>query len=191
MTDNFNFWADFHDPETLEGAIFYAILFFILAFIVSYILRRLIHRLITRTQRITVDRIAVTFISQLLLVTVYIIAAILYLHLIPALRAIGSAIIATAGIGSIVIGLAAQNTLGNIISGISLLLYRPIRLGDEIKVYASAGNETGVVESISLGYTTLVMPENEKIIIPNSVLTNTVIVNYGCKEAIESESLSD
>ncbi len=123
--------------------------------------------------------------------TVYLIAAILYFHLIPALRAIGSAVIATAGVGSIVIGLAAQNSLGNIISGISLLIYRPVRLGDEIKVYASAGDETGVVESISLGYTTLTMPRNEKIIIPNSVLTNTIILNYGCKEATESESLRD
>jgi small-conductance mechanosensitive channel len=52
-------------------------------------------------------------------------------------------------------------------------------LGDKIKVYASAGDETGVVESITLGYTTLTMPNDEKIIIPNSVLASTIIVNYG------------
>jgi len=56
-------------------------------------------------------------------------------------------------------------------------------LGDEIKVYASAGDETGVVESITLGYTTLTMSNNEKIIIPNSVLAGTIIVNYGKKDS--------
>jgi small-conductance mechanosensitive channel len=60
-------------------------------------------------------------------------------------------------------------------------MYRPVRLGDEIKVYASAGDETGVVDSITLGYTTLTMPNNERIIVPNSVLASTIIVNYGQK----------
>jgi small-conductance mechanosensitive channel len=124
-------------------------------------------------------------------VVIFTTAFILYFQLIPALRSIGRAILATAGIASIVLGLAAQNTLGNIISGISLLLYRPVRLGDEVKVYASAGDETGVVESLTLGYTTLRMPNNEKIIVPNSVLASTVIVNYGKKDTAKSESHKD
>ena len=174
------------NPDTPQGAIFYAVLLFIIALIVTTIIRRFIHRF--RTQKPSVDRTATTFISQFLQVVIFILATILYFHLIPALRAIGTAILATAGVASIVLGLAAQNTLGNIISGISLLLYRPVRLGDEVKVYASAGDETGVVESITLGYTTLTMSNNEKIIVPNSVLASTVIVNCGKKQTPEVES---
>ncbi len=140
-------------------------------------------RLIGQSQRLAADRTAAVFLSQLVQVTVSILAVVIYVHLIPALRAIGTALLATAGVASIVLGLAAQNTLGNIISGISILLYRPIRLGDEIKVYASAGDETGEVKSITLGYTTMIMAGGEKIIVPNSVLASTVIVNYGKKDS--------
>lgn len=181
--------ASLLDPETLAGAIFYAVLLIVLAIITSFAVRRFLHRLVARGQRSKGDRTAITFISQLTQVAIFVIACILYFHIIPSLRTIGTAILATAGVASIVLGLAAQNTLGNIISGISLLLYRPVRMGDEIKVYASAGDETGVVESISLGYVTLTMPNNEKIIIPNSVLASTVIVNYGRGDDPEPGSL--
>lgn len=183
MTNGTSTLENLFSPESLSGAIFYAFLFLFIAFVSSYFLRKFIQRLISRSGRSSVDRTAVTFVSQLLQVTLFILAAILYFHLIPSLRALGSAILATAGVASIVIGLAAQNTLGNIISGISLLIYRPVRLGDEIKVYASAGDETGIVESITLGYTTLTMSNGEKIIVPNSVLASTIIVNYGSRNS--------
>jgi small-conductance mechanosensitive channel len=166
-------------PETLAGAIFYALVFFVLALVISFVGRKLLQRLFDRGKRPWVDRTAMTFMMQFIQVMIFVFASIWYFSLIPALRNIGTAILATAGVASIVLGLAAQSTLGNIISGISILMYRPVRLGDMVKVYASAGEETGVVESISLGYTTLSMSSGEKIIVPNSVLASTVIVNYG------------
>ena len=171
------------NPSTLPGAIFYAILFVLLSLVLSFAVRHFLQRVIRGTKRPSVDKAAITFLSQLIQVTIFIVALILYFQIIPSLRNIGTAILATAGVASIVLGLAAQNTLGNIISGISILLYRPVRLGDKVKVYASAGDETGVVDSITLGYTTLIMPDDERIIVPNSVLTNTVIVNYGSRES--------
>jgi small conductance mechanosensitive channel len=110
------------------------------------------------------------------------VAAILYLHLVPALRSLGTAILTTASVASIVIGLAAQNTLGNLISGVSLLLYRPVKLGDLVRVDAPTGQESGVVEAITLGYTTLLSSNDQKIVIPNSVMASNVIVNLGKSE---------
>jgi len=52
-------------------------------------------------------------------------AAILCAHLVPVLRALGTAMLAGASVASIVLGLAAQNTLGNLIAGVALLLYDP------------------------------------------------------------------
>jgi small-conductance mechanosensitive channel len=180
-----SFFLNLLNRDTLMGAFFYAVLLVLLAILGSIITRRVIHGFIRRSQRLTIDKTSATFISQFLQVGFFTIATILYFHIIPALRVIGTAILATAGVASIVLGLAAQNTLGNIISGISILLYRPIRLGDKVKVYASAGDETGVVESITLGYTTLKMSDEEKIIVPNSVLASTVIVNYGNEQSAE------
>ena len=58
-------------------------------------------------------------------------------------------------ISAVVIGLAAQSTLGNLVAGVSITIYRPFRLGDTLQVTAPTGTETGCVEAISLGYTTL------------------------------------
>jgi len=167
------------DPSTLEGALFYAFVVGISSFVLARIFRDLIQRLFIRETKAGIDRTAIAFISQFTQFIIVIFAAVLYFHLIPSLRAFGTAVLATAGFASIVIGPAAQNTLGNIISGISLLIYRPIRVRDRVKVYASSGDETGVVETIGLGYTVFVMPDDEKIVVPNSVLASTVIVNYG------------
>lgn len=180
---NNQFLATLTNPDTFLGAIFFGLLIIIITVIASRSAKRITLRLIGQNQRLAADNTAAVFLSQLAQVSVAILAAVIYVHLIPSLRAIGGAILATAGVASIVLGLAAQNTLGNIISGISILLYRPIRLGDKIKVYASAGDETGIVQSITLGYTTLLMESGEKIIVPNSVLASTVIVNFGKKAA--------
>ena len=67
----------------------------------------------------------------------------------------GSAWSASVGVASVVLGLAAQSTLGNLIAGISLLLYRPFEAGDRLQVTAPTGLETDVVESLNLGYTVL------------------------------------
>ena len=156
------------------------------SFVLARIARNFIQRLFLRERRLGIDRTAIAFIYQFTQAAVVVFAAVLYFHLIPSLRAFGTAILATAGFASIVIGLAAQNTLGNIISGISLLIYRPIRLGDRVKVYASAGDETGVVDSIGLGYTILMMSNDEKIVVPNSVLASTIVVNYGKNDTEKS-----
>ena len=78
---------------------------------------------------------------------------------------------------SIVLGLAAQSTLGNLISGMTLLLYRPFQVGDRVQVAAPTGLETGVVEVITLGYTILRTGDNRRIVVPNSAMANQVTVN--------------
>ncbi len=106
---------DLLNPATFPGAIFYAVLFFILALIASTIVKRIIFRLIDPDHKPSADRTAVIFLSQFARAASFLIAVIMYLHLVPGLRSLGTAILTTASVGSIVLGLAAQNTLGNII----------------------------------------------------------------------------
>jgi small conductance mechanosensitive channel len=80
-------------------------------------------------------------------------------------------------VASVVLGLAAQNTLGNLIAGMTLLLYRPFQVGDRVQVSAPTGLETGVVEVITLGYTILRTGDNRRIVVPNSAMANQVTVN--------------
>ena len=76
------------------------------------------------------------------------VAFIFYAHLVPELRAIGTALLAGAGVVSIVAGLAAQNALGNLVAGLSLVLYRPIQMGDTVQLSAPSGVVTARVERI-------------------------------------------
>ncbi|MEM7048315.1 MAG: mechanosensitive ion channel domain-containing protein [Acidobacteriota bacterium] len=81
------------------------------------------------------------------------------------------ALLASAGLA---VGLALQGTLGHFASGVMVLFFRPFDLGHRI----TAGGHTGAVNDIGLFATTLVTPDNEKIIIPNGEITGGSIVNF-------------
>jgi small conductance mechanosensitive channel len=90
---------------------------------------------------------------------------------------LGTALLAGASVASVVIGLAAQSTLGNLIAGVSITIYRPFRLGDTLQVTAPTGTDIGVVELISLGYTTLRAPDGHLIVLPNAIAASQVTIN--------------
>jgi len=169
-------------PAALFGAIFYAAAFAAAAWILGRLLKMAITRAMTKDHRGLVDRTAAPFVAQLLVAVIYVLAVLLYVQLVPQLRGIGTALLAGAGVASIVLGLAAQNTLGNLISGMTLLLYRPFQVGDRVQVTAPTGLETGVVEVITLGYTILRTGDNRRIVVPNSTMANQVTVNLTSRD---------
>jgi small-conductance mechanosensitive channel len=89
----------------------------------------------------------------------------------PKTLALGGALTA------VVVGLAAQQTLGNLIAGTVLLSARPFRVGDRVRLQGGglAGSVDGVVRSLGLLYTTLANGE-DRIMVPNSVVLNVAIV---------------
>jgi small-conductance mechanosensitive channel len=130
-----------------------------------------------------IDRTTISFLQQMATALIWIVLLILYAHLIPVLRSMGTALLAGASVASVVIGLAAQSTLGNLVAGVSLTIYRPFRLGDTLQVAAPTGTEIGVVEMISLGYTTLRAPAGHLIVVPNSLAASQVLINLNTDAA--------
>lgn len=165
----------FVSPASLIGAVFYLALFVIVALLLSRGLRAAVHASLTR--RGGIDRTTVSFLQQIGTALIWVIMLILYAHLIPVLRSMGTALLAGASVASVVIGLAAQSTLGNLVAGVSITIYRPFRLGDTLQVASPNGTDIGVVELISLGYTTLRAADNRLITLPNSVAASSVMVN--------------
>ena len=89
-----------------------------------------------------------------------------------------SSIITVIGSCGIAIGLALQGGLSNIASGIMILIFKPFKVGD----YINTHTDEGTVIDISLFYTTLCTIDNRHVMIPNGVLSSSVIVNYtACK----------
>jgi small-conductance mechanosensitive channel len=128
-------------------------------------------------QSASADQTAVRFLAQLARLAVWIFAFLAYAHIVPALKDLGGAGLLSVGVVSIVVGMAAQNTLGNLIAGVSLVLYRPFRLGDQLQVSAPGGLETGIVENVSLGYTILRTGDERRLVIPNNLMASQTVIN--------------
>ena len=162
-------------PDTLSGALLYLGIFVLLALILSRLLRVATHAALLRQGH--TDHAAASFPLQLGVAAIWVIMLILYAHLIPVLRAMGTALLAGAGVASVVIGLAAQSTLGNLVAGLAITIYRPFRLGDTLQVTAPTGTEVGTVQLISLGYTTLRTADGRMVVLPNSSAASQVTIN--------------
>ncbi|HEY1358608.1 MAG TPA: mechanosensitive ion channel family protein [Thermoleophilaceae bacterium] len=80
-------------------------------------------------------------------------------------------------ITAVIFGLAAQQTLGNLIAGTVLLSARPFRVGDRIRLQAGplAGQLEGTVVSLGLLYTTLARGE-DRIMVPNNVVLSAAVI---------------
>ena len=165
------------DPSTLQGAFLFAVIFAFLAWFVGRMLRMAVQRLLAHDKHDHLDLMAVKFLAKLTRYAVYVFAFAAYAHFIPALSGLGAASLTSIGMISLILGFAAQNTLGNLIAGISLLLYRPFKLGDRLQVIAPTGLETGTVEGLTLGYTLLKTDDNRRVVVPNSVMASQTNVN--------------
>lgn len=176
--------GEFFNPATFSGAVFYAFVFLFFAWLGARSIRFATAQIlkVQRGDQDLIDETTLTFVTQLAQIGAYLLAVTLYAHLIPELRSIGTVLLTGVSIVSVVIALAAQNTLGNLISGISLLLYRPFKIGDRLQVYVSDHLETGDVESITLGYTILRTFDNRRIVVPNSAMSNKITINLTTKD---------
>ena len=94
----------------------------------------------------------------------------------PGARQGMATVLASAGIISVVAGLAAQSTLGNVFAGIQLAFTDAIRVGDV--VVAGPKNESGAIEEITLSYVVVRIWDERRIVIPSSFFTTTAFENW-------------
>ena len=171
------YYADLLDPKTYPGALFYGVIIAGAAWLAGRAVHLAIHRYLDRAEADGADPTGIRFLGQIGRLAVYVIAFLSYTHVVPALQKLGTAWLASVGVVSVVVGLAAQSTLSNLVAGISLVLYRPFKIGDRVQVSAPTGPEIGIVESIDLGYTTLRTADGRLLVIPNSTIASQTSIN--------------
>jgi small conductance mechanosensitive channel len=126
-------------------------------------------------QRAKVDAMLVSFLVNI----VY--AVLLVVVVMAALSQLGvettslAAVLAAAGFA---VGMALQGSLGNLASGVMLIVFRPFKAGDFIE----AAGTKGIVEEIEIFNTILRTPDNIRVIVPNGQITGGVITNYAARE---------
>jgi len=113
----------------------------------------------------------VSFLIRLVMIVAAVLLSLRVGGLDPATLAVGGAITA------VVIGLAAQQTLGNLIAGMVLIAARPFRVGDRVRLQAGAvaGQIEGVVSSLGLLYTNFAQGQ-DSIMVPNNVVLTSAVV---------------
>ena len=148
-------------------------------FVGAIIFTRLLRWMISRSYRaaslkIKVDPTRYKFTKNALSMVIWLVAFGAMASYIPELKALAVTLFAGAGILVAVAGFAAQQAFSNIVSGVFIVMFKPFRVGDLIKV---GSREYGVVEDITLRHTVILSFENKRIIIPNSVISEETIIN--------------
>lgn len=116
----------------------------------------------------------IVIIHKIVIFGIYFFACTFFLFQFEPVRHIGIGLLASAGVAGVIVGMAAQSTLSNIIAGISISFSQPVRLRDAV-IFEK---EFGWVEDITLMHTVIRTWDNRRIIVPNNILANTVIENW-------------
>src|ERR1019366_3048689 len=116
----------------------------------------------------------ILIVRRLLIVIIAIVGLASVLLTFPGVQALGVSVLASAGIVSIIAGLAAQSTLGNVFAGIQLALSDAIRIQDVVVVNA----EWGRIEEITLTYVVVHIWDDRRLVVPSTYFTNNPFENW-------------
>lgn len=153
--------------------------FIVLAlFLVGYWLIRLLRRILRKSlERTKVSPASIRFIDNCVRIVLYI---VLILSLVEYFGVDAASIVALIGSGALTIGLAFQGSLSNFAGGVLILVCKPFVTGDYI--LEKSTQTEGTVEEINLFYTKIRTMDNRMISMPNSVLSNSTIVDASAFE---------
>jgi small-conductance mechanosensitive channel len=113
-------------------------------------------------------------IRRLVFVAILVIGAALALSQFGQIRRLATGILASSAVLGLVIGLAARQTLGNLVAGVMLAMAQPIRIGDRV----SFEDTTGRVDDLTLSYTYLDPGDGDLVVIPNEKIVSGTVVNH-------------
>lgn len=151
-----------------------ALVFFLIGVQIIKLVRKIVRRSLKRGNA---DVGVMQFLDSFIKAVMY----VLLLFMIASGFGLDAAsVVALLGSAGVAIGLAVQGSLSNFAGGVLILLLKPFRVDDYIKV-DNDGHE-GTVKEIQLFYTKLATPDNHVVIIPNGSLANSSILNMSMLE---------
>ncbi len=165
-----DFWAGLWDkaqPVVLNLLI--ALLILWIGMKIARWAARLVRKLMLKAPNM--DETLANFLSS---IVKYVITAFVVIAAVTKLGVETASLVAMLGAATLAIGLALQGTLGNVAAGVMLMIFRPYKIGDYVKV---AGQE-GEVQDINIFTTVLKTIDNVKIIIANGEAWGSTIENF-------------
>ena len=154
------------------------VLFIIFVTLVIGVLHRILYK------RVSQRHLFWLFLNSIIQGIIYVAGFICVISAIPQLSRLSTTLLAGSGIIALAVSLSAQESLGNIVSGLFISLFRPFNVGDRIKLVTSG--VVGHVESITLRHTIIRTLTNTRITVPNSLINKEIIENSNMVETIAS-----
>jgi len=158
-------------PAVIAGAT--NVLFAIIILMIGLFIANRVHKIICKTGE-KYEKLDNTLFGFLGSLAKYIIIAFVVIAVLNRFGVQTASIIALLGAAGLAIGLALQGTLSNVSAGVMLLVFRPYKVGD----FIDAADRFGNVQEIDLFTTILQTFDNQQIIIPNSQIWGSQIVNH-------------
>lgn len=127
------------------------------------------------TQEESKDPTTYKFLSYITTALIYVVGIGLATYAFPQLQIIAKSALAGAGILAVVIGVASQEAIANVVGGIFIVFYKPFRVGDVLKI---RDDMVGEVEDITLRHTVIKNYQNKRIVVPNAIINQEKLINY-------------
>ncbi len=165
-----------YDLNSFLNITTYIIFIIFITWIISRIIRFLLVKYINRkssSQQYSITRLK--FVKNSVKFFLGIIAFFVIVFTIPIFRSKAGIIFSGAGILAAIIGFAAQAAVSNLIAGAFIVIFKPFRVGDFIKL---DDFRLGIVEDLTLRHTVINTFENKRLIIPNSLISTESIFNH-------------
>ncbi len=171
VSDKFSAYIPDNIVEILAGYAMSILMALVVFLVGKWIVRRITNLLVSVLRKINgMDETLVKFLEN---IVYYILMIVVILAALSELGIETTSFMAILGAAGLAIGLALQGSLGNFASGVMIILFKPFKVGDVV----TAAGVTGSVQEVSIFNTVMITPDNQKIIVPNSAITNDSITN--------------
>ncbi|MBA6157023.1 mechanosensitive ion channel family protein [Tenacibaculum sp. S7007] len=166
--------------SSIWGIIGYVLLVTFVTWVLSRIIRAFIVQIIKRRKTDRFGKTSILFLRNSVKFFLGLFGIIYIIMTVPAFRSKATLIFSGAGILAAIIGFAAQAALSNLIAGAFIVIFRPFRVGDYIRL---DDTRMGIVEDITLRHTVINNFENKRLIIPNSVISTDSVLNHTIEDS--------
>lgn len=160
------------NQELIYGITFIVII--IITFVVAKLFQRTFNRFIQSNSPLVQSHTTnYKFLKHFISGAIYLVGIALAIYSVPNLKSMAGSLLAGAGIAAVAIGFASQQALSNVIGGVFIIIFKPFKINDRLVI----GTYMGIVEDITLRHTVIRDFENRRIVMPNSIISEEVLVN--------------
>jgi len=159
-------------------------LFILSVMLISWLLSRVVRFVLIlylkKAKGAPYTRTSAHFLKNSVKFIITVMALVCIILVVPVFRNKATLIFSGAGILAAIVGFAAQAAISNLIAGAFIVLFKPFRVGDYIRLDQE---RAGIVEDINLRHTIINNFENKRLIIPNSIISTESVLNHSIEDS--------